>query len=29
MTTDCKAKMLNCISKHREELGENKAAIKL
>ena len=28
MTTDCKAKMLNCISKYREELGENKAAIK-
>ncbi|AAS13927.1 hypothetical protein WD_0178 [Wolbachia endosymbiont of Drosophila melanogaster] len=28
MTTDCKAKMLNCISKYIEELGENKAAIK-
>lgn len=28
MTTDCKEEMRNCISKYREELAENKAAIK-
>lgn len=28
MTTDCKKELLNCISKYREELAENKAAIK-
>lgn len=28
MTTDCKEEMRNCISKYREELGQNKAAIK-
>ncbi|MFV0949082.1 MULTISPECIES: hypothetical protein [unclassified Wolbachia] len=28
MTTDCKKELLNCISKYREELAENKAAIR-
>ncbi|WP_353281905.1 hypothetical protein [Wolbachia endosymbiont (group B) of Horisme vitalbata] len=28
MTTDCKEEMRNCISKYREELAENKAAIR-
>lgn len=28
LTTDCKKELLNCISKYREELAENKAAIK-
>ena len=28
MTTDCKKELLNCINKYREELAENKAAIK-
>lgn len=28
MATDCKEEMRNCISKYREELAENKAAIK-
>ncbi|WP_425384475.1 hypothetical protein [Wolbachia endosymbiont (group B) of Eupithecia inturbata] len=28
MTTDCKEEMRNCISKYKEELAENKAAIR-
>ncbi|WP_264375460.1 hypothetical protein [Wolbachia endosymbiont (group B) of Sphaerophoria taeniata] len=28
MTTDCKKELLNCINKYREELAENKAAIR-
>lgn len=28
MTTDCKKELLNYISKYREELAENKAAIR-
>lgn len=28
MTTDCKKELSNCISRYREELAENKAAIR-